>query len=159
MIEALSYGLRPILWPFMLFIIILLTIGRLIELWPQGRKFETIDMGLYAVNGILVSYIGYLAAAWIVGDAWFSEFVITTVVSIVVASIAIEAARNLKTTTALRMKLEGKEAITEAGAYVGKIIGIDRKNGLAIAQTPIGSRIPLKLEMITSVGERIIIKR
>jgi len=158
-IEALSYGLRPILWPFMLFIIVLLLIGRLIELWPQGRKFETIDMGLYAVNGILVSYIAYLAAAWIVGDAWFSEFVVTTVVSIVIAAVAIEATRNLKTTTALAMKLEGKEAITEAGAYIGKIIGIDRKNGLAIAQTPIGSRIPLKLETIASVGERIIVKR
>jgi hypothetical protein len=158
-IEALSYGLRPILWPFMLFIIVLLFIGRLIELWPQGRKFETIDMGLYAVNGILVSYIAYLAAAWIVGDAWFSEFVTTTVVSIVIAAVAIEATRNLKTTTALAMKLEGKEATTEAGAYIGKIIGIDRKNGLAIAQTPIGSRIPLKLETIMSIGERVIVKR
>jgi len=158
-IEAVSFGLKPILWPFMLFIIVLLLIGKLIELWPQGRKFEAIDMALYAANGILVTYVGYIAVSWIIGSSWFSEFVVTTLAAIVIAFVAMEATRNLKTSTALAMKLEGKEATTEVGAYIGKIIGIDRKNGLAITQTPTGSRVPLKLETIASVGERVIVKR
>ncbi|MEM3455120.1 MAG: DUF373 family protein [Candidatus Micrarchaeia archaeon] len=157
--ESLSFGLRPILWPFAVFIIILIIIGRAIELYPKGSLFELIDSGLYSFNGIVVSLLSYLALSWIVGEAWFYEFLIAIIISIIVTLLATEFARTLKIRVAAKIRLEGKEIITEIGAYIGKVIGIDKKAGTAIAQTPIGTKIPIKLERISSVGERIIVKQ
>ncbi|MEM3944978.1 MAG: DUF373 family protein [Candidatus Micrarchaeia archaeon] len=156
--ESLSFGLRPILWPFAVFIIILIMIGRAIELYPKGSLFELIDSGLYSFNGIVVSFLSYLALSWIVGEAWFYEFLIAIILSIIVTLLATEFARTLKIRVAAKIRLEGKEIITEIGAYIGKVIGIDKKAGTAIAQTPVGTKIPIKLERISSVGERIIVK-
>jgi len=158
-IESLAYGLRPIFWPFAVFIIVLMIIGRAIELYPKGSYFELVDSVLYSINGIIVSFVAYIALSWIVGESWFYEFVITIISSIIISLIAIEITKNTKINLASNMKLEGKEIITEIGAYIGKIIGIDKKAGTAIAQTPIGTRIPIKLERISSVGERVIVKQ
>ncbi len=159
LIEAVSFALKPILWPFLLFIIILLFIGKLIELYPERRKFEILDIGLYATNSILLAFVGFMAVSWIVGDAWFSEFLLATFACLVIAVLAIEVSRILKTSVAGRMKLENKEVITDIGVYIGKIIGIDKKNGVVRVQTPIGSIVPLKMEEITNVGEKVIIRR
>ncbi|MEM4589835.1 MAG: DUF373 family protein [Candidatus Micrarchaeia archaeon] len=156
--ESLSFGLRPILWPFAVFIIILIMVGRAIELYPKGSLFELIDSGLYSFNGIVVSFLSYLALSWIVGEAWFYEFLISIILSIILTLLATEFARTLKIRVAAKIRLEGKEIITEIGAYIGKVIGIDKKAGTAIAQTPIGTKVPIKLERISSVGERIIVK-
>ncbi|MEM3369271.1 MAG: DUF373 family protein [Candidatus Micrarchaeia archaeon] len=157
--ESISFGLRPILWPFAIFIIILIMIGRAIELYPKGSLFELIDTGLYSFNGIIVSFLSYLALSWIVGEAWFYEFLIAIILSIILTLLATEFARNLKIRVAAKIRLEGKEIITEIGAYIGKVIGIDKKAGTAIAQTPVGTKIPIKLERISSVGERVIVKQ
>ncbi|MCX8202530.1 MAG: DUF373 family protein [Candidatus Micrarchaeota archaeon] len=157
--ESLSFGIRPILWPFAVFIIILIIIGRAIELYPKGSWFELIDTGLSSVNGIIVSLLAYLALSWVVGEAWFYEFLIAMFVSIILTLIATEFARSLKIRVAAKIRLEGKEIITDIGAYIGKIIGIDKRAGTAIAQTPIGTKIPIKLERISSVGERVIVKQ
>jgi len=159
LIETVSYALKPILWPFLLSIIILLFIGKLIELYPERRKFEIIDTGLYATNSILIAFVGFMATSWIVGDAWFSEFLSTTFVCLIVMATAIELAKVLKTSVAAKMKLENKEVVTEIGAYIGKIIGVDKKNGLVRVQTPIGSIVPLKMEVIANVGDRVVIRR
>ncbi len=157
--ESISFGLRPILWPFAIFIIILIMIGRAIELYPKGSLFELIDTGLYSFNGIIVSFLSYLALSWIVGEAWFYEFLIAIILSIILTLLATEFARNMKIRVAAKIRLEGKEIITEIGAYIGKVIGIDKKAGTAIAQTPVGTKIPIKLERISSVGERVIVKQ
>lgn len=157
--ESLSYGLRPMLWPFAIFIIILILIGRTIELYPKGSMFELIDTGLYSVNGIIVSLITYLALSWFVGEAWFYEFLISIIVSIILTLVATEFAKNLKIGVAAKVKLEGKEIITEIGAYIGRAIGIDKRAGTMIAQTPVGTKIPIRLERISSVGEKIIVRQ
>ena len=158
-VESVAYGLRPIFSPFLIFIIVLLLIGKTIELYPKGSYFELADTGQYTVNGIIVSFLSYIALSWVIGDSWFYEFVVAIVITIAISLLTIEAARKLKARMAVKMKLEGKEVITDIGAYIGKIIGIDRKSGTAIAQTPIGTRIPLKLERISSVAERVIVKQ
>ena len=158
-VESVAYGLRPIFSPFLIFIIVLLLIGKTIELYPKGSYFELVDTGQYTANGIIVSFLSYIALSWIIGDSWFYEFVIAIVTTIAISLLTIEATRKIKSSMAVKMKLEGKEVITDIGAYIGKIIGIDRKAGTAIAQTPIGTRIPLKLERISSVAERVIVKQ
>jgi hypothetical protein len=132
---------------------------RTIELYPKRSYFELIDSGLYSLNGIIVSFVAYIALSWIVGEAWFYEFIITIIISIIVSLIGIEFAKRMKIKIAAKMKLEGKEIITDIGAYIGKIIGIDTKSGTAIAQTPVGTKIPIKLERISSVAERVIVKQ
>ncbi len=158
-VESVAYSLRPIFSPFLLVIIVLLMVGKTIELYPKGSYFELVDTGQYTVNGLMVSFLSYIALSWVIGDSWFYEFMATIILTIAVSLLTIEIARKLKVKIAVKMKLEGKEVITDIGAYIGKIIGIDRKAETAIAQTPIGTRIPLKLERISSVAERVIVKQ
>jgi putative membrane protein len=159
LLEAVSFALKPLLWPFLISMVVLLFLGKIIELYPERRKFEIIDNGMYAASSILVAFVGFMAVSWIIGDAWFTEFLLATFACLVMAAIANELSKVLKTNVAGKMRLENKEVVTEIGAYIGKIIGVDKKNGVARVQTPVGSIVPLKLEEIMNVEDKVIIRR
>jgi len=56
------------------------------------------------------------------------------------------------------MKLEGKEAYTEIGGLIGKVVGLNKKKDAFIIQTTAGQKIDLDFNHIANVGEKIIIK-
>jgi sporulation protein YlmC with PRC-barrel domain len=56
------------------------------------------------------------------------------------------------------MKLENKEIFSENGAYLGKIMGVDAKQSTIIYRSPLGQKLSLNLEDVTSVRDRVMAK-
>ena len=156
-LEAGAYATKSIFF-FVPFILVLLFVGKAVTLLPEKKKFEIIDNATYASNGILISYVFYIASAWIIGDAAFSDFILSTFISLVVGIVLSEGTRMLKMNIAGKMRLENKEVLTEVGEYIGKIVGVDKKNNIMFLQTPIGHRISMKLDEIIDAGEKVIVK-
>ncbi|MEM2974523.1 MAG: DUF373 family protein, partial [Candidatus Micrarchaeia archaeon] len=157
-LDASAYATKSIFF-FVPFILVLLFIGKIASLLPEKRKFEIIDNAIYASNGILLAYVCYIAAAWVVGEAAFTDFILATFIALIVGMLVMEGTRLLKMSVAGRMRLENKEVLTEAGAYIGKVVGVDKKNNVMFIQTPLGHRISVRLDEITDVGEKITVRR
>jgi sporulation protein YlmC with PRC-barrel domain len=66
--------------------------------------------------------------------------------------------KNLKVSLVSKLKLENKEIFSENGAYLGKIMGVDPQESSVIFRSPLGQKLTLPLEDVTSVGERVMVK-
>ena len=99
-------------------------------------KFEIIDNATYASNGILISYVFYIASAWIIGDAAFSDFILSTFISLVVGIVLSEGTRMLKMNIAGKMRLENKEVLKHLNQNeLEKIMDYQNYLGLSIEKT------------------------
>jgi len=137
---------------------ILVILGRLVDLLQEGKKYEIVRQGMNMVMIVLLWLLFSVASDWVLADAYFSEFVLTIAASILVAFGTFEITKQMRIGLAKAMKLENKEALSEIGAYIGKIIGVDRRNGLLIVQTALGQRLTLALDKVVDVGEKVIVR-
>jgi putative membrane protein len=159
-LAALEAAAAAIQWFSLFVIVIFITIfvGKFIILYPERRKFEIVNAAHSTANNILLTLVVYAAMGWIAGEFWFYQFLEMTLVCIIVAIAAIEIARMLRVSLLSRLKLENKEVITDVGTYVGKIVGVDRKKLQLFVQTPLGHKMPIRLDTIINVADRVIVR-
>ena len=58
----------------------------------------------------------------------------------------------------MELKVEGKEAVSEHGTYIGKIVGIDAKKDKLIIQTIFDKRYALPISAVSTVDEHVVLK-
>jgi len=138
--------------------IMLLILGRILDLLHEKKKYAVVKYGLYAVSVFILWAVFSVASEWIIADVYFSEFVATLVAGMVVAFLSLKVMEWVKIKLLTSMKLENKEVLTELGAYIGKIVGVDRRKSLIVVQTPFGHRIDFDFDRISDVGEKVLIK-
>ncbi|MBI4399562.1 DUF373 family protein [Candidatus Micrarchaeota archaeon] len=138
---------------------ILILLGKGIDMFRENRKYELVNTGLTAISIILLWLIFTEASDWVLTDTSFREFLLVILGSVAIAFISIEVMKKVRISIASSMKLENKEVLNEMGAYVGKVIGVDRKNGLLVVQTGFGQKVNFAIDSILNIGEKIQIKR
>jgi putative membrane protein len=137
---------------------LLVIIGRVVDLLQERKKYEVVRQGMYMVTVMLLWLLFSVASDWVLADAYFQEFVLTIAASIVIAFASLEVLRRLRIMIAASMKLENKEALSEIGAYIGKIVGVDRKRGQLVIQTAFGQRVTLALDSVVNVGDKVTVR-
>jgi len=140
-------------WAFLL-----IMAGRVMDLTREGRKFEAAKYILYVTTVLLLWFLFTVASDWVMADRYFADFVVAITASVVIAFAGVEVTRRIRAGIAAGMRLENKEALTEVGGYIGRIVGVDRRKGSLIVQTPLGQRLSYSLESIISIGERVVIR-
>ncbi|MEM4389648.1 MAG: DUF373 family protein [Candidatus Micrarchaeia archaeon] len=141
-------------WAFLL-----IMAGRVTDLVREGKRFEAAKYILYITTVLLLWLLFTVASDWVMADRYFSDFVTAVIISIVIAFISVEVTKRIRASVAASMRLENKEVLTEAGTYIGRIVGVDRKRGMLIVQTSLGQRLTYSLERIAGIGERVIVRR
>jgi putative membrane protein len=136
----------------------LLVLGRILDLLHERKKYAVVRYGLYAVSVFILWAVFTVASQWILADVYFSDFVATLLASMMVAFISLKIMEWIKIDLLTSMRLENKEVLTELGAYIGKIVGVDKRKGLIVVQTPFGHRMDFDFDRISDVGERVVIK-
>lgn len=156
-VKVAAYTLRSslVLFPWA---VIMILVGKVVDLLQERRKYEVVKYGLYAVSLLILWLIFTVASDWVVAEAYFSEFVVTIIVAILLSAVSITVMREVRANIASSMKLENKEVLNQIGAYVGKIIGVDKKRGVLVVQTAFGQRINVNLENISDIGEKVLVK-
>jgi len=139
-------------------VVILLILGRIVDLLHERKKYAVVKYGLYAVSVFILWAVFTVASEWVVATVYFSDFVATLIVGMLAAFLSLKIMEWIKTRLLTSMRLENKEVLTELGAYIGKIVGVDRRRDLIIVQTPFGHRLDFDFDRISDVGERVLIK-
>ncbi|MEW6328493.1 MAG: DUF373 family protein [Candidatus Micrarchaeota archaeon] len=137
---------------------ILVVLGKMIELLNEKRRLEALRHSLYGVSVVVVWFILKVTCDWVLRDAYFSDLAIAIIGSIIFAFLALEAVKRARMGIALSMKLENKEVLNDVGAYIGKIVSVDRRHGVIIVQTSFGQKLNLGLESVMSVSDRVMVK-
>lgn len=156
-VKVAAYTLSAVLI-LMPWAVILVLLGKSIDLWRDNRRFELLRQFLYIMFILLLWYLVSSACDWVVANAYFSDFVRAIVISMFFAYIAVEAMKALRTRFASEMKLENKETLTEVGSFIGRIVGVDRKKGYFLVQTPLGQKLTFSFERISSIGEKVVVR-
>lgn len=137
---------------------LLIMLGRILDLLHEKKKYAVVKYGLYGTATFILWAVFTVACQWILAKVYFSDFVFTLIAGTIVAFLSLKIMERIKVDLLASMKLENKEALSELGAYIGKIVGVDRKKSLIIVQTPFGQRIDFDFERISEVGDRVLIK-
>jgi len=136
----------------------LVLLGRIVDLLHEKKKYAVMKYGMYGASVFILWAVFAVASQWILAEVYFSDFVLTLVASVVVAFLSLKIIEWMRMNVLTSMKLENKEVLTELGAYIGKIIGVDKKKGLILVQTPFGHRLDFDFDRISEVGDRVLIK-
>ena len=103
-----------------------------------------------------------VAADWVLNTAppyvSFADFLFAIVMSMVFGYFAIWAMKVVKTDIVARVKIENKELFSENGAYLGRIMGVDPKETAILYRSPLGQKLSVSFEDVSSVGDRVMVK-
>ncbi len=143
-----------ILLPVALFLVIL---GQVAEAINQKKKYLLPNYVISSSAVVLLWLILTNGAEWVLGSVSFSDFFATLVLVITVMVLVIYLAREFKSSMIAKMHLEGKEAYTEIGSLLGKIVGVNKRRETIIIQTSAGQKIDLNFDHIVNAGEKVII--
>ncbi len=145
-----------LLWP-----ILLLLAGRVMDLMAEKRKVEIFKYSLYAVSTVLFWLVFWTGAVWIVNDTppyvSFGDFVVVIIAAVVMGYVSITSLRRIKRNVLLGLKLESKEVLGLAGNYVGKVMGVDVKEGALAVKSPLGQKMMISMQDVERVGEKIVL--
>lgn len=143
---------------------IILFAGKMIDIMndKEQRKIELPKYGLYAITTIIMWFVLSVASDWVLNAAApyvsFADFLFAIVMSMIFGFFAIWAMKVIKTDIVSRVKLENKELFSENGAYLGKILGVDPREYSILYRSPLGQKLSVQFEDVSSVGERVMVK-
>ena len=156
-VKVAAYTIRAALLLFP-WAVILALVGKVIDLLHEKKKYEIVKFGLYGVSTLVLWLVFTVACDWVVADAYFSDFVLAIIASVVLSAVSIAVMKEIRANIASSMKLENKEVLNQIGAYIGKIVGVDKRRGVLVVQTAFGQRISISLENISNIGDKVFIR-
>ncbi len=141
-----------------------LLVGKMIDIMndKEQRRIELPRYGLWAITTVIVWFVLTIASDWVLNLAppyvSFADFLVAIISSMAMGFAGIWAMKQTKVSIVSRLKLENKEIFAENGAYLGKIMGLDPQDSTVIYRSPLGQKLTVSLEDVTSVGERVMVK-
>jgi len=143
---------------------LILFAGKMIDILndKEQKKIEMSKYGMYAITAVIVWFVLSVASDWVLNIeppyVSFSDFLLAIVASMIFGFAGIFTMKQIKISVVSRLKLENKEVFSENGTYMGKVMGVDPNESTLIFKSPLGQKITLSLEDITSVGERVMVR-
>ena len=128
----------------------------------EQKRIELPKYGMYVITTVILWFVLTVASDWVLNTVppyvSFGDFMFAIFASMLFGFIGVWAMKEIKSSVVGRMKLENKELFTENGAYMGKIMGVDVKESTVIFRSPLGQKLTLSLDDITSIGERVMVR-
>ncbi|MGC8671601.1 MAG: DUF373 family protein [Candidatus Micrarchaeia archaeon] len=153
---AFAYAIEGflLLLPVMLFLYL---IGRVLEVRSRKYLFRNYKYGIYAGSTIIVWVLIYSLDAWIIGQIYFGQFILFTLLAIAIGVGINETALMLKKRALKKRNLNNKIVINELGTTIGKITKVDVRRGGITVETPFGNPIVYNVDRIIEVSDRVVI--
>ena len=142
--------------------LLLIMVGKSIDAVMEKRKYSLAKYMLYTAAAGIGAFVILVGSSWIanINEPYvdFGTFLFSIGISIILGYSATSLVNWYRKEILLEMKIEGKEAISDNGNYMGKIVGIDARKGKIIIQTIFDKRFVLPISAVDSVGESVILK-
>jgi hypothetical protein len=142
--------------------LLLIMVGKSIDALIDRKKYVVTKYVLYSAAAGLFAFVMLIGSMWIVNlyepYVDFGTFLMGIVGSLMIGYLVTSVVNWYRREILIEMKIEGKEAISENGTYLGKIVGIDAKKGNLIIQTLFDKRFSMPISAVNSVDENVILK-
>jgi putative membrane protein len=142
--------------------LLLIMAGKSIDALMERKKYRITKYMLYSAAAGLSTLVVLVGSNWIVNMnepyVDFGTFLFTIALSVVAGYAATSLINWYRKEVLMEMKIEGKEAISESGTYLGKIVGIDGRHGKIIIQTIFDKRYTIAMSAVSSVEENVVLK-
>ncbi|MEW6721688.1 MAG: DUF373 family protein [Candidatus Micrarchaeota archaeon] len=142
--------------------LLLIMVGKSIDALMEKRKFNLTKYMLYSAAAALTTFVVLVGSSWIVNlnepYVDFGTFLLSIALSVVLGYFATGFVNWYRKEVLMELKVEGKEAISEHGSYLGKIVGLDPRRGKIIIQTVFDKRYSMPISAVTSVDENVVLK-
>jgi len=138
--------------------IFLYLVGRIIDLENKRMRYRAISQGTYVGYTIVSLTLLYLTSSWIIGQIYFWQFLVFSMVALLIGYGISLFSAFLRRRAIKRAKIMDKKVINDIGAYIGKITEVDSRRGLIFVKTDYGSVIKYDIDRITGVSDRVIIR-
>ncbi|MCL4372285.1 DUF373 family protein [Candidatus Marsarchaeota archaeon] len=138
--------------------LVIYLVGRLIDLESRNYKYRAINQGTYIGYAVITLALVYFVAEWFIGQIYFSQLLLYSVVAIIIGYLVSYLSTRLKRISIRRAKLKDKNVINEIGAYIGKVTSVDSRKGYMLVKTDYGSTLRFDVDRVTNVSDRIIIR-
>ena len=141
---------------------LLIMVGESIDALMDKRKYRLTRYILYSAAAILTGFLILVGSIWIVNISPpyvdFGTFLFCIALTMVLGYVAMSFVNWYRKEVLMEMKIEGKEAISEHGTYIGKIVGIDANKGKLIVQTIFDKRFTIPISAVSSVDENVVLR-
>jgi len=139
--------------------LILYLVGKIIEVRHSNYMFRGFNYGMYVGYAIGVWFILYTFAAWIIGQIYFSTFLLYTIIGLLIGIASYYISNSIKKKVVSKHNVKDKLLLNELGANIGKVLGFDKKRKKIIVQTNFGSKISYPVERIIEItSDKVVIK-
>ncbi|MGC8699588.1 MAG: DUF373 family protein [Candidatus Micrarchaeia archaeon] len=138
--------------------LILYLIGRIIDVKGRRYLFRGLNYGTYIGSAIIFWVVVYAFVAWIIGQIFFGQFLIYTIVAIAIGILVSLSMGYMRRSALRKRRVKGKLVVNELGALIGKALDIDIKRGMLLINTSFGTQIAYKVDRIIEVSDKIIIR-
>ncbi|VVC04815.1 Uncharacterised protein [Candidatus Bilamarchaeum dharawalense] len=149
------------MWIFFIGLLVIL-VSKIADALMEKKKYRIAKYLLYSAAAGLTTFVLLVGCSWIVNLTEpyvdFGTFLLCIGISLVLGYLATSFVNWYRKEILLEMKIEGKEAISEHGTYLGKIVGIDGKKGKLIIQTVFEKRYTLPISSVSSVDDNVVLK-
>jgi putative membrane protein len=152
-----SYGIEGFLLLLPIPVLLLLA-GRITDMVGKRQSYRAIAYGTYGGYAMAGIVLVYAATAWVIGQLYFSQLIIASIMLLVVGYVVSRTSLFLRSRAVKKTKLKNKLVINDIGAYIGKVAEIDLKRGLMFVKTDYGSVLKYDIDRITNVSDRVIIR-
>lgn len=141
---------------------LLIMAGKSVDALIEKKKFRIAKYMLYSAASGLMTFVILVGSSWIVnlGEPYvdFGAFLFAIALSLVLGYLSTSFVNWYRKEVLMEMKIEGKEAISEHGTYLGKIVGLDARRGKLIIQTIFDKRYSMPISAVSSVEENVVLK-
>ncbi len=159
--KAIAYVMGSTVW--IVFIgLLLIMVGKSFDAMTDRKMFKVTKYLLYSIAAALTTFVMLVGSSWIVNlyppYVDFGMFLAAIGAALVAGYFATTLVNWYRKQIIMEMKIEGKEAISEHGTYLGKIVGIDARRGRLVIQNIFDKRYTMPISAITTVDENVVFK-
>lgn len=159
--KLLALVVGSVSWIFFTSLLLIL-VGKSIDALMEKKKYGITKYMMYSAALALSTFVILVGSSWIanLNEPYvdFGTFLFTIAFSLVLGYAATYIVNWYRKEILTEMKIEGKEAISERGTYLGKIVGIDARRGKLVIQTIFEKRYSVPMSAVSSVDENVVLK-
>ncbi len=156
-----GYVMGSVIWPIFLGLLLIM-LGKSVDALIEKKKYEMTRYLLYTIAAALSAFLIWIGSLWIVNlnppYVDFGTFLLMLIVCLFLGYVSNWAINIYRRDILKEMKLEGKEAISDHGVYLGKVVGVDMRKGKLIIKTIFEKKYFLPLSAIVAIDEKVVLR-
>jgi uncharacterized membrane protein len=159
--ELISFVAGSTVWIALIGLLMIMG-GKMFDELSERKVYAATKYLVYSSAALIITIVILVGSQWIVNMnppyVDFPTFLLTVAVCMALGYFAVWIINRYRKEILIDMKIDGKEAISENGVYLGKIVGVDAKKGRLVIQTVFEKKFTLPVTAVVSVEDNVVVK-